>query len=53
MRHLGGMPEYEIRGLTVRFPYEAYALQLDYMERVIQALDEVSPWVAAAFLSPR
>jgi len=32
------MPEYTIRGITVKFPYNAYECQKVYMERVIQAL---------------
>jgi regulator of telomere elongation helicase 1 len=36
------MPRYEIRGVEVDFPYEAYECQLIYMERVIQALQEVT-----------
>jgi hypothetical protein len=29
---------YQIRGLTVEFPYDAYPCQLDYMEKVIETL---------------
>ncbi|KAL0026549.1 hypothetical protein WJX77_006250 [Trebouxia sp. C0004] len=34
------MHTYSLRGVEVEFPYDAYACQLDYMERVIQALQE-------------
>ncbi|CAF0744230.1 unnamed protein product [Didymodactylos carnosus] len=34
------MPEYQIEGLTVDFPYEAYTCQLSYMEKVIKCLKE-------------
>jgi regulator of telomere elongation helicase 1 len=34
------MPSYDIRGVAVEFPYEAYKCQLVYMEKVIQALQE-------------
>ncbi len=33
--------QYQIRGVTVDFPFEAYDCQLIYMERVIQSLQEV------------
>lgn len=35
------MKIYELRGLPVRFPYEAYPCQLVFMEKVIQCLQEV------------
>lgn len=35
------MPKYWIRGIEVDFPYDAYQVQLMYMERVIEALQEV------------
>ena len=31
------------RGVEVNFPHECYPCQLDYMERVIEALQTVSP----------
>ncbi|KAJ1550817.1 Regulator of telomere elongation helicase 1, partial [Nowakowskiella sp. JEL0078] len=34
------MPEYEIRGITVRFPYVAYEPQLKFMETVIASLQD-------------
>ncbi|KAL3154274.1 hypothetical protein ABBQ32_013765 [Trebouxia sp. C0010 RCD-2024] len=34
------MQIYTLRGIEVEFPYDAYACQLDYMDRVIQALQE-------------
>ncbi|DBB06555.1 TPA: Regulator of telomere elongation helicase 1 [Trebouxia sp. C0004] len=37
------MHTYSLRGVEVEFPYDAYACQLDYMERVIQALQEAVP----------
>ena len=33
---------YTIRGIEVDFPYEAYQCQLVYMEKVIEALQNVS-----------
>lgn len=38
------MPIYKIRGIDVDFPYNAYDSQIDYMNRVIQALQEVSSY---------
>jgi hypothetical protein len=38
---LAGMPSYNIRGVTVQFPYDAYQCQLIYMEKVIESLQEV------------
>ena len=35
------MPRYDIRGVPVNFPFNAYDCQLVYMEKVIQALQEV------------
>lgn len=35
------MPIYNIRGINVDFPYDAYDSQVDYMDKVIQALQEV------------
>lgn len=35
------MPRYELRGVPVDFPYEAYPCQLVFMEKVIQSLQEV------------
>lgn len=34
------MPEYDVRGVRVSFPHEAYECQLVYMERVVEALEE-------------
>ncbi|CAJ1955200.1 unnamed protein product [Sphenostylis stenocarpa] len=34
------MPTYKIRGIDIDFPYEAYDSQLDYMDKVIQSLQE-------------
>ncbi|KAM1822970.1 hypothetical protein ACFX13_025632 [Malus domestica] len=36
------MPTYNIRGIDVDFPFEAYDCQLVYMEKVIQSLQEKS-----------
>lgn len=36
------MPEIEIRNVTVDFPYEPYDIQKDYMEKVIECLQNVS-----------
>ncbi|XP_016649189.1 PREDICTED: regulator of telomere elongation helicase 1 homolog [Prunus mume] len=36
------MPTYNIRGIDVDFPFEAYDCQLIYMEKVIQSLQERS-----------
>lgn len=35
------MPAYELAGVPVQFPYEAYEAQLVYMRTVIEALKEV------------
>lgn len=35
------MPTYNIGGIPVQFPYDAYDCQLVYMERVISALQQV------------
>lgn len=35
------MPTYDIRGISVHFPFEAYPCQHDFMERAISALQEV------------
>lgn len=35
------MPEIEIRNVTVDFPYEPYDIQKDYMEKVIECLQNV------------
>lgn len=32
------MPEYQINGITVNFPFEPYQVQRDYMSRVIECL---------------
>lgn len=34
------MPEYNLRGVLVKFPHQAYECQLVYMEKVIEALQE-------------
>ncbi len=34
------MPKLQIEGIEVDFPFEPYACQRDYMERVIQALNK-------------
>ena len=36
------MPQYNIRGITVTFPYEAYDCQIKLMESVIASLQGVS-----------
>ncbi|KAJ1641128.1 hypothetical protein T492DRAFT_252325 [Pavlovales sp. CCMP2436] len=36
------MPTYELSGVTVEFPFDAYECQTLYMQRVIQALQECS-----------
>ncbi len=36
------MPHYDILGITVRFPYEAYDCQLKLMESVIASLKAAS-----------
>lgn len=35
------MPEYEIAGVKVQFPYQAYGSQIAYMAQVIMCLKEV------------
>lgn len=35
------MPTYNIRGIKVDFPYEAYECQKIYMEKVLDALNQV------------
>jgi hypothetical protein len=37
------MPTYDLGGISVHFPYEAYPCQLDFMEKAIVALQNVSP----------
>ncbi|GAB2293557.1 Regulator of telomere elongation helicase 1 [Dionaea muscipula] len=34
------MPIYKIRGIDVDFPYDAYDCQIDYMEKVVQSLQQ-------------
>ncbi|GAB4815023.1 hypothetical protein N2152v2_002069 [Parachlorella kessleri] len=34
------MPQYTLRGVEVRFPFDAYPCQLEYMGRVIEALQQ-------------
>ena len=36
------MPTYNIAGVPVDFPFEAYQVQLVYMEKVVMALEAVS-----------
>ena len=36
------MPDYDVRGIKVQFPHEAYPCQLDYLERVVSSLQEVA-----------
>eukprot|EP01050_Picozoa_sp_SAG11_P047821 SAG11_NODE_25262_length_361_cov_0.973282_1_plen_107_part_00 len=36
------MPTYTLRGVAVEFPHEAYAPQLQDMDKVIESLQEVS-----------
>lgn len=36
------MPSYNVRGVKVDFPYAAYEVQQIYMEKVIEALQDVS-----------
>ncbi len=35
------MPVYEIGGISVNFPHQAYPCQLDFMTKAIDALKEV------------
>lgn len=35
------MPTYDLGGISVHFPYEAYPCQLDFMEKAIVALQNV------------
>lgn len=35
------MPEYIIGGIPVNFPFEPYKVQTDYMEKVIECVEEV------------
>lgn len=39
------MPIYNIRGIDVDFPLQAYDCQIVYMEKVIQSLQEVCLFV--------
>lgn len=36
------MPEIVINGIPIRFPFEPYELQEDYMRKVIECLQTVS-----------
>lgn len=36
------MPLYDINGVSVEFPYEAYECQLDYMRSVLHGLEHAS-----------
>src|SRR5690349_7957345 len=40
---------YTIRGVSVEFPHAAYDCQLQYMEKIIQALQEVCYLLLARF----
>lgn len=33
------MPEININGVTVHFPFEPYSVQRNYMEKIIECLD--------------
>lgn len=44
------MPTYNLRGINVDFPYEAYDCQLVYMEKVIQALQTVRSFFMILFM---
>ena len=44
------MPRYELRGIPVDFPFEAYDCQKAYIEIVIRALQEVRGRVSFSFL---
>jgi hypothetical protein len=35
------MPTYNVRGVKVEFPFQAYEVQQIYMEKVIEALQDV------------
>lgn len=35
------MPQYNVRGVKVEFPFQAYEVQQIYMEKVIEALQDV------------
>jgi hypothetical protein len=35
------MPTFTIRGVSVHFPFDPYDVQLIYMEKVIESLQEV------------
>lgn len=34
------MPAIDIKGISVKFPFEPYHVQREYMEKVIQSLNE-------------
>lgn len=34
------MPAFDIKGVSVKFPFEPYQVQRDFMEKVIQSLNE-------------
>lgn len=36
------MPQLQIGGIPVEFPFEPYKLQVDYMEKVIECLNSSS-----------
>lgn len=46
------MPTYEISGIPVHFPHEAYPPQLAYMETVIRALQKVDQISLPTHLNP-
>lgn len=33
------MPEINVNGITIHFPYEPYSIQIDYMSKIIQAIE--------------
>ena len=38
---MGIYRRYSIRGVSVQFPFDAYPVQQDFMDRVVQSLQEV------------
>ena len=36
------MPDYELMGMNVKFPFPAYPCQLDYMSKVIEGYSQKS-----------
>ena len=39
------MPEIDIGGVEIRFPFEPYDVQRDYMSKIIQCLQNVSSYL--------